>query len=48
MSALEELLKIPNWAVLTITEINPAHGEDDGSTLRTFSKKLAQILAGSL
>jgi arginase len=47
MSALKELLKIPNWTVLTITEINPAHGEDDGSTLRTFSKKLAQILAAS-
>jgi len=48
MSALEELLKIPNWTVLTITEINPDHGEADGSTLRTFSQKLAQILAASL
>jgi arginase len=48
MSALEELLKIPNWTALTITEINPDHGEGDGSTLRAFSEKLAQILAASL
>jgi arginase len=48
MCALEEFFKIPNWSVLTITEINPDHGEADGTTLRTFSLRLAQILAASL
>jgi arginase len=48
MSALEEFFKVPNWSVLTITEINPDHGEADGTTLRTFSLRLAQILAASL
>jgi arginase len=44
MLAMEEFLKTPNWRVLTITEINPDHGENDGSTLRMFSERLAKAL----
>jgi arginase len=44
MTALNEFLKAPNWSVLTITEINPDHGENDGSTLRIFSERLAKII----
>lgn len=44
MTALNEFLKAPNWSVLTITEINPDHGENDGSTLRVFSERLAKII----
>lgn len=44
MAALNEFLKAPNWSVLTITEINPDHGESDGSTLRIFSERLAKII----
>ncbi|MGN7723978.1 arginase family protein [Chitinophaga sp. 22620] len=44
MLALGEFLKTPNWRVLTITEINPDHGENDGSTLRMFSERLAKVL----
>lgn len=45
MIALQEFLKAPNWSVLTITEINPDHGEEDGSTLRTFAEGLAETLS---
>jgi arginase len=41
MSALEVLLSAPNWAALTICELNPDHGESDGSTLLTFVGALA-------
>ena len=44
MIALSEFLKAPNWSVLTITEINPDHGEEDGSTLRALSESLAAAL----
>jgi arginase len=44
MTALNEFLKAPNWSVLTITEINPDHGESDGSTLKIFSERLAKII----
>jgi arginase len=44
MAALNEFLKAPNWSVLTITEINPDHGESDGSTLRFFCERLAKII----
>lgn len=45
MEALRILLQAPNWAALTITEINPDHGESDGSTLRTFARALSKVLA---
>ncbi len=47
MAALRVLLSAPNWAALTVCEINPDHGEADGSTLRTFVEALADALACS-
>jgi arginase len=47
MMAVDEFLKLPNWSALTITEINPRHGEADGSTLRRFAERLAKSLAGA-
>lgn len=44
MRALGEFVKAPNWRTLTVTEINPDHGESDGSTLRVFSERLAAVL----
>ncbi|MGH8653443.1 MAG: arginase family protein [Gammaproteobacteria bacterium] len=37
MASLRPLLGAPNWAALTVCELNPDHGENDGSTLRTFA-----------
>ena len=31
-AALRAFLQAPNWAALTIAELNPDHGESDGST----------------
>lgn len=45
MAALGPLLSQPNLAALTITEVNPDHGEDDGSTLRHFNEALAETLS---
>jgi arginase len=39
------LLAAPNLAVLTVCELNPDHGESDGSTLVTFARALAEALA---
>lgn len=47
MMALRTLLRAPNWAALTICELNPDHAEMDGSTLRTFAEGLADALAAS-
>lgn len=47
MAALRVFLGAPNWATLTVSEINPDHGESDGSTLRTFSAALADALSSS-
>jgi arginase len=47
MVALRPLLCAPNWVALTVCELNPDHGEGDGSTLRTFSRALADALAAS-
>jgi arginase len=47
MAALRPLLLAPNWAALTITELNPDHGEADDSTLRAFAAALADALAAS-
>lgn len=47
MAALRVLLAAPNWAALTVCELNPDHGEADGSTLRTFVDALADALAAS-
>jgi arginase len=45
--ALRVLLRAPNWAALTICEVNPDHGAADGSTLRLFVDALAEALGGS-
>jgi arginase len=46
---LEEALRMfvaaPNWVALTISEVNPDHGEADGSTMRTLAVGLADVLA---
>lgn len=47
MASLRPLLCAPNWTALTVCELNPDHGEIDGSTLRTFAGALADALAAS-
>jgi arginase len=47
MAALRVLLGAPNWAALTVCEVNPDHGAADGSTLRTFAAALADAVAAS-
>jgi arginase len=47
MAALRPLLRAPNLAALTICELNPDHGESDGSTMRTFAAAVAEALAAS-
>lgn len=47
MESLRTLLRAPNWTALTVCELNPDHGESDGSTLRTFAEALAGALAAS-
>jgi arginase len=48
MAALRPLLAAPNWVALTVTELNPDHTEQDGSTLRTFARALADAIAASI
>lgn len=45
MIALTLLLGAPNFAALTICEINPDHGEPDGATLNLFTDALADCFA---
>jgi arginase len=47
MAALNILLRAPNLCALTVTELNPDHGESDGSTVRQFAEALANALGGS-
>jgi arginase len=47
MASLRPLLRAPNWVGLTVCELNPDHGQSDGSTLRTFAEALADALAAS-
>lgn len=47
MASLRPLLSAPSWVALTVTEVNPDHGEGDGSTLRVFAEALADVLAAS-
>ena len=48
VAVLREFVTAPNWATLTICEVNPDHGELDGSTLRSFSEGLADALSAGL
>ena len=47
VAVLRELVAAPNWAGLTVCEVNPDHGEQDGSTMREFSDALADVLSGA-
>jgi arginase len=47
MAALQVFLQARNWVGLTVTELNPDHGENDGSTLRSFVEKLSDVLSTS-
>lgn len=45
LGLLEVLLKSPKFAGLTLTEINPDHGAEDGSTIQRFAQDLSRLLA---
>ena len=47
MRALRVFVASPAFAALTITELNPNHGEADGATLDRFVAGLVQAFAGS-
>jgi arginase len=46
MAALSVLASKQEFAGITITELNPDHGEEELATLKLFSKYFAQALAG--
>ncbi len=45
-TALETVLASPRLGALTITELNPHHGEPDGATLEPFVERLVSALGG--
>ena len=47
VAAVKVLVAAPIWVGLTVAELNPDHGQEDGSTLRRFNESLADILACS-
>ncbi len=47
-TVLRELVAAPNWVALTICEVNPDHGDEDGSTMRTFSEAMAEVLSHAI
>ena len=44
MRALAVLLESERLAAVTITEFNPDHGEEDGSTAEALADRLARAL----
>jgi len=46
LEVLEVLLKSPKFVGLTLAEINPDHGAEDGSTIQRFAQDLSRLLAG--
>jgi len=44
-AALTEVLRDPRISALTITELNPLHGSEDGSTVAAFGERLVAALA---
>lgn len=46
-ATLTELMRDPRVSALTITELNPDHGSEDGSTVAEFTRRLVAALAGS-
>lgn len=47
LRALTALMGSPLLSALTITEINPSHGAEDGSTIATFVEALVRVLVSS-
>jgi arginase len=47
MAALTALLGSPNFAALTICEVNPDHGAADGATMELFAGALAESFAAA-
>jgi arginase len=47
MAALSVIASRQEFAGVTVTELNPDHGEEDLVTLKHFSKSFAQALAGN-
>lgn len=47
MQALTTFVKSEKFGALTITELNPDHGNEDGSTVQTFVQALANALSHS-
>jgi len=47
MRALRVILGSERLGALTVTELNPLHGEEDGSTVRVFVEALVAALAGA-
>ena len=45
LELLEMLLKSPKFGGLTLAEINPDHGAEDGSTIKRFAQDLSHLLA---
>ena len=45
LDVLGVFLKSPKFAGLTLTEINPDHGAEDGSTIQRFAQDLSRLLA---
>jgi len=45
LALLEVLFKNPKFAGLTLAEINPDHGAEDGSTIQKFAQDLSRLLA---
>jgi arginase len=45
LELLEVFVKSPKFAGLTLTEINPDHGHEDGSTIRSLAQDLSRLLA---
>jgi hypothetical protein len=46
MSALAALASSERLSALTITELNPLHGAEDGATFQRFVDGLTSALAG--
>jgi arginase len=47
MRALARILRSPKLSALTITELNPDHGAEDGTTLARFVAPLVEAVAGA-
>jgi arginase len=46
-SALRVLVKSERFGGLTVTELNPAHGDEDGATIELFIEALVNALANA-